>query len=103
MGNSSRPFIVLRKASAQWKWIDLGHTSLDVLPYNLHPWAAFDEEQCRRERIGWSVLYLSVASLSTCKPVIGWPSYHLIGTVQSSDHFLITPTHHLESKLNLGY
>lgn len=50
MGNSSRPFIVLRKASAQWKWIDSGHTSLDVLPYNLHPWAAFDEEKCRRER-----------------------------------------------------
>lgn len=50
MGNGNPLFIVLRKATAEWKWIDLGHTSLDVLPYNLHPSAVFDE-QCRREKL----------------------------------------------------
>ena len=50
-GGEPPPFIVLRKAAVEWKWIDLVHTSLDVLPYNLHPWAAFDEEQCRREKL----------------------------------------------------
>lgn len=34
-----------RGVTEEGKQIDSVHTSLDVLPHNLHPWASFDEEQ----------------------------------------------------------